>query len=232
MRAASLFRHRYVLHGECWRGIRALSPVGAALPQLSAMGASSSSPASSDGEQGGVQSKTETARGVWTTNGRFKEYRSNATMFGLPLVRPRPPARPAGDRARGRSLSRAVQSLTGASFSSSSLRCMRPFPQVHYTAYKDPDTGKHRTARGIFAVGRFAVGVVSVGVFARGVLVLAQFGAGALVVSQVGVGVGVVGQFALGLVAAVGQFALAGAFANGQFALAGVSAIGTHARSP
>jgi hypothetical protein len=66
-----------------------------------------------------------------------------------------------------------------------------------------------RVARGIVAVGQFAIGFVT----------LAQFGAALLFgVGQFVVGPAVVAQFALGLVFGVGQFST-GLVAVGQFAI-------------
>ena len=93
-------------------------------------------------------------------------------------------------------------------------------PAVHMTFGRDLATGKKKTARGVVAVGQWAVGVFAAGQFATGAFVLAQFGLGLVLCA---------GQFGVGLICA-GQFALGGLFAVGQFAAAaaavGVLAVG------
>lgn len=77
-------------------------------------------------------------------------------------------------------------------------------------AYGRDDNGKIRVAKGLIAIGRYAVGGIAVG----------QFALGFLAIGQLAVGVVPVGQFVLAAVVGFGQFAV-GPFAVGQF-VAGV----------
>ena len=79
-------------------------------------------------------------------------------------------------------------------------------PLVH-VAFGQDAQGRMRLAKGIVAVGQFAIGV----------LTLAQFGVGMLAgVGQLVFGTVAVGQFALGTLLGIGQFAV-GIIAVGQF---------------
>ena len=73
------------------------------------------------------------------------------------------------------------------------------WPLVHITAGRDPETGRDREARGIFALGRQATGVFAVGLVARGVCAVGVFASGLLAVGTFALGGAVVGAFALGL---------------------------------
>lgn len=74
--------------------------------------------------------------------------------------------------------------------------------------------GKRRIAKGLIAVGNYAIGGIALGQFALGVISIGQFA----------FGLAAAGQLALAIVAGFGQFAL-GVFAVGQF-VAGVYARG------
>jgi len=82
-------------------------------------------------------------------------------------------------------------------------------PLIHVAIGRDPQTLRLRGAKGIIAVGQFAVGLVTVAQFGVGLL----FGFGQFVVGSV-----VVAQFAGGLVFGLGQFA-SGYVAIGQAAI-------------
>lgn len=80
-------------------------------------------------------------------------------------------------------------------------------PLVHVAIGWDMETGRLLVARGIIAIGQFAVGLITIAQFGIGLLFcLAQFGAGTVAI----------GQFALGLYYGLGQFAT-GMTAVGQF---------------
>jgi len=87
-------------------------------------------------------------------------------------------------------------------------RSLFGIPLVHVALGWDKKSGKPLIAKGIIAVGQFAVGVIAVGQFAvGGVFCLAQFAVGAIAIAQ----------FALGFLFGLGQFAT-GVYAAGQFA--------------
>lgn len=82
-------------------------------------------------------------------------------------------------------------------------------PLVHIAIGLDRETRKLLVAKGIVAIGQFAIGVIAIGQFAVGLVFgLAQFAVGMLVIAQ----------FALGFLFGLGQFAT-GLTAIGQFAI-------------
>jgi len=85
------------------------------------------------------------------------------------------------------------------------------WPLVHIAVGRDSATGRLLVAKGIIAIGQFAVGVITVAQFGIGIL----FGLGQFVG-----GFAAVGQFALGLFFGLGQFAT-GLTAIGQIAAGG-----------
>jgi len=96
------------------------------------------------------------------------------------------------------------------------------WPLVHIAAGYIPGTRRPLVARGIIAIGQFAVGVVT----------LAQFGIGLLCgLGQLMVGWYAVGQFAAGVEFGLGQFATGrtaiGQVAAGEYVLA-VQGVGRH----
>ncbi len=108
--------------------------------------------------------------------------------------------------------------IGGTGYEYKSPTTIRGIPLVHVAWGRDA-RGKHRVAKGIIAVGRFAIGVVAVGQAAAGVITIAQAGAGLLFcLGQLAVGSLAVGQIAIGAVA-IGQIALGLAFAAGQVAV-------------
>ena len=90
-------------------------------------------------------------------------------------------------------------------------------PLIH-VAYGRNEFGRLRVAKGVFAIGQFAVGLVTIAQFGVGVLFgFGQFMLGYVAVAQfAGTGLFGLGQFAAGQTA-VGQFAL-GVHALGQMA--------------
>jgi hypothetical protein len=91
-------------------------------------------------------------------------------------------------------------------------------PLVCVAVGRDPETRKLRVARGIIAIGQFAIGVVTVAQFGVGVLFgLGQFMLGSVVVAQfAGGALFGLGQFASGYIA-IGQIAV-GEYVRGQLA--------------
>ena len=79
---------------------------------------------------------------------------------------------------------------------------------MHVAIGRNKETGKLMVARGIIAIGQFAVGLITIAQFGVGIL----FGFGQFVG-----GLTAIGQFAAGYYFALGQFA-AGMTAIGQFA--------------
>jgi len=91
------------------------------------------------------------------------------------------------------------------------------WPLIHVAIGRNERTGKLRVAKGIVAVGQFAVGLVTIAQFGIGLL----FGFGQLVG-----GIIAVGQVALGIYFGLGQFAtgitVIGQLALGKYVLAQV----------
>ena len=96
----------------------------------------------------------------------------------------------------------------GRGFEWKSSASVGEIPLCHIAFGRD-SRGRRRVARGIVAIGQYAVGVVTVAQFGIGILTLAQFGVGAFFV---------IGQFALGY-AVLGQIAV-GYYALAQIAVA------------
>lgn len=92
------------------------------------------------------------------------------------------------------------------------------YPLVHVAFGRTPE-GRLRVARGIVAIGQFAIGLFTLAQFGVGfVFGLGQFTFGLIAVGQVALGLGFgLGQVATGLVA-VGQLVLAG-YGLGQLGL-------------
>jgi hypothetical protein len=103
----------------------------------------------------------------------------------------------------------AVPSKPGFGFEWKSARTYGGYPLVHIAFGKD-SRGKWRVARGIIAIGQFALGLVTVAQFGVGLL----FGFGQFLIGSV-----VLAQIAGGLVLGVGQVAT-GYVAIGQVVLA------------
>ncbi len=99
-----------------------------------------------------------------------------------------------------------------------SHRQIAGMPFLHYTAGKNPETGRRKVARGFVAVGRLAVGVVAIGQAACGVVSIGQLSFGVLAgVGQLCVGLVAIGQISLGVLFGAGQLAT-GIVAIGQAA--------------
>ena len=121
-----------------------------------------------------------------------------------------------------------------AEFRSRSL--VHGYPLIHYTYGLCPETGKRITAKGILAVGRFAVGVVAIGQVAVGLIALGQAAIGILLgLGQGATGLYCVGQLAVGIAFGLGQVATGhvaiGQIGIGTYVLA-QAALGRHVWSP
>ncbi len=92
------------------------------------------------------------------------------------------------------------------------------WPLIHIAFGRDAD-GRLRVARGVIAIGQFAVGLFTLAQFGVGLIFgLGQFTCGLVAVGQIAGGLAFgLGQFASGYVA-VGQMVLAG-YGLGQFGL-------------
>jgi len=91
------------------------------------------------------------------------------------------------------------------------------WPLLHIAIGRNPETGRLMAAKGIIAIGQFAIGVITVAQFGIGIL----FGFG-----QFMGGIVAVGQFAAGILFGLGQFACGitaiGQIAFGKYVLAAV----------
>lgn len=98
---------------------------------------------------------------------------------------------------------------TGSGFEWKSARTFMGYPLVHVAVGKD-SRGKRRVAKGVIAIGQFAVGLITVAQFGVGLLFgFGQFIFGFTAVAQFAGGLAVgIGQFATGY-AAVGQIVVA-----------------------
>lgn len=100
-------------------------------------------------------------------------------------------------------------------------------PWLHRTRGVCPETGAPRPAKGVLAIGRYAIGIVALGQTAIGLVALGQFSLGVLFgFGQAATGLVAVGQVGLGGLfgagqAATGQVAI-GQFAYGDYVLAQV----------
>jgi len=102
-------------------------------------------------------------------------------------------------------------------------------PWVHVAGGRHPETGRIAVAKGVVAIGQFAVGGVAIGQLAVGVITIAQVGIGGMAaLGQVVVGGFAIGQLALAVKMAVGMLAVAsqafGMFTAGGACVGGQSA--------
>lgn len=98
-------------------------------------------------------------------------------------------------------------------------------PLLHVTRGICPETGTHRPAKGILAVGKYAAGGIAIGQAAVGFIAIGQFALGLLFgLGQACTGAVAIGQFGLGWFFGLGQFAVGqvviGQFAAGHYVLA------------
>jgi hypothetical protein len=81
-------------------------------------------------------------------------------------------------------------------------------PLLHVAVGYSPRTGLPRLARGIIAIGNFALGVVAIGGIAAGGIVLSGIGFGVLVIAGIAVGWVAIGGLAVGIAFALGGLAV------------------------
>jgi hypothetical protein len=94
------------------------------------------------------------------------------------------------------------------------------WPVIHIASGVNPETGLPRVAKGIVAIGNFAVGLIAVGGFALGGFTVAGIGLGMFTLAGIAVGGVALGGIALALWLAVGGLAISGVYAIGGLALA------------
>jgi hypothetical protein len=103
------------------------------------------------------------------------------------------------------------------------------WPLIHIASGIDRETGRFRVAKGIVAIGNFAVGLVALGGMSAGVLSVGGLTLGLLSFGGVAGGVVALGGVALALFLAVGGVAISTLFAVGAVGLAphSISALGS-----
>ena len=98
-------------------------------------------------------------------------------------------------------------------------------PLVHITRGRSPETGRRVTAKGVIAIGRFAMGILAIGQVAFGMIAIGQLAMSAFLgIGQLSVGTLAVGQGAIGILFGLGQgangFVAIGQFGYGTYVLA------------
>jgi hypothetical protein len=93
------------------------------------------------------------------------------------------------------------------------------WPLVHIASGVNPKTGLPLVARGILAIGNFAIGIIAIGGIALGVFTIAGIGIGVFVLGGIAVGAFSFGGLALGIFLAVGGLAISAGYAFGGLAL-------------
>jgi hypothetical protein len=93
------------------------------------------------------------------------------------------------------------------------------WPLLHVASGVDPRTGLPRVAKGIIAIGNFAIGVIAFGGIAVGGITIAGIGLGIFVLAGIAFGVFAFGGIAVGILLAVGGLALSIEYAFGGLAL-------------
>ena len=101
----------------------------------------------------------------------------------------------------------AEQGWNGTGYEWKSKQTLFGLPLVHVAAGRDA-RGKLRVAKGIIAIGQFAVGGIVIAQFGVGaVFGLGQFVAAPISVGQIAFGLAAIGQFAIGLLFGMGMIA-------------------------
>ena len=112
----------------------------------------------------------------------------------------------------------ARQGWRGYGYEWKSKQSLWGLPLVHVAFGRDSN-GKLRVAKGIVAVGQFAIGGITIAQFGIGaVLGIGQFVVAPLALGQFAFGLLAAGQFGIGILAGAGMFAT-GIVAKGMFAL-------------
>lgn len=92
-------------------------------------------------------------------------------------------------------------------------------PLVHIATGIDPETGRMRVAKGIIAIGTYAIGLIALGGVSFGGLCLGGVSIGLVTLGGLSVGLfGALGGLAISLYLAVGGAAISGYIAIGGFA--------------
>lgn len=93
------------------------------------------------------------------------------------------------------------------------------WPLIHINLGTHPETGQPLVAKGVVAIGNFAIGVVSIGAAAIGVVTLAAFGLGIVSLASLAIGIVALGAVAFGYEIALGTVVFSPNVANGVLAL-------------
>jgi len=92
-------------------------------------------------------------------------------------------------------------------------------PLVHIASGVNPKTGLPLVARGILAIGNFAIGIIAIGGIALGIFTIAGIGIGMFVLGGIAIGAFSFGGLAFGIFLAVGGLAISIGYAFGGLAL-------------
>ena len=93
------------------------------------------------------------------------------------------------------------------------------WPLIHIASGINPETGAPLVAKGILAIGNFAVGLIAIGAMAIGVFTIAGIGIGVFVLGGIALGAVAFGGLAFGIYMAVGGLAISVGYAFGGLAL-------------
>lgn len=100
----------------------------------------------------------------------------------------------------------AKQDWDGYGFEYKSDLAMMGLPLLHISFKYSPDR-RPVPAKGVIAIGQFAIGYLSIGQFAIGFFALGQFGIGVISLAQIGIAAYIIAQIAVGYVG-LAQFGL------------------------
>ena len=92
-------------------------------------------------------------------------------------------------------------------------------PLIHVAGGINPRTGLPRVAKGVIAVGNFAVGLIAIGGIAVGGFTIAGIGIGVFVLAGMAFGFFAFGGIAVGIILAIGGLAISLGYAFGGLAL-------------
>lgn len=92
-------------------------------------------------------------------------------------------------------------------------------PLIHIAGGIDRGTGLPRVAKGIIAIGNFAIGLIAIGGIALGGLTIAGIGLGIVVLAGIAFGVFAFGGIAVGVLSAAGVIAISIGYAFGVLAI-------------
>ncbi len=92
-------------------------------------------------------------------------------------------------------------------------------PLIHVAGGVNPRTGLPRVAKGVIAIGNFAVGLISIGGIAVGGFTIAGIGFGIFVLAGMAFGIFAIGGIAVGILLGIGGLAISLGYAFGGLAL-------------